>query len=142
MALRKHDSVVVLEIISAFALLGTLAIALMLFFIHQDLSEMNSPKKAAPKAVVAESTEKVTIEDLDPVLLGEINKSFTSLDASQKQSQATMGFYLEKVLQKQFSEEELKAINEELKAEIAAAQAAAESAAAEQAAAPEAAPAQ
>ena len=135
MALRKHDSVVVLEIIASFALLGTFAIALMLLFIHKDLSTMNSAEKSAP--VVAEkSIEKITIQDLDPALLEEINNSFSSLSASQQQSQAQLGFYLGKVLEKQFSQEELKAIDEELKQAIEAAKIEAEKKAAANAQAP------
>ena len=120
MALRKHDSVVILEIIAAFALMGTFTIALMLSFIHQDLKAMSTQKTTT--SVVSETSEKkITIKDLDPALLQEINKSFSSLSVSQKQSQAALGFYLGKVLEKQFSEEELKAIDEELKAQIEAA---------------------
>ena len=116
MALRKHDSVVILEIIAAFALMGTFTIALMLSFIHQDLKAMSASKTATP--VVSEtSAKKITIKDLDSVLVKEINNSFSSLSASQQQ----LGFYLGKVLKKEFSEEELKAIDEELKAQIEAA---------------------
>ncbi len=150
MALRKHDSVVVLEIISAFALIGTLSIALMLFLIHQDLSSMKTNTSTENKTPVAEEVvvetenKKVTAEDLDGSLIEDINKSFSTLnqsDVSQQQSQAQMGYYLQKVLEKQFSQDELQALDAELKKEIEAAQKAQEEAKAKQAT-PAAAPAQ
>ncbi len=141
MALRKHDSMVVSEIISAFTLLGTFAIALMLFLIHQDFSAQHmAPEK---------TSQKVSAEDLDPAFVGELSNALTQLNVSQKMSNQEIAFFMNKLLEKDFSKEEVKGLSDEFKAIRQKQADDAKAAAAQQqagqtapAAAPEAAPAQ
>ncbi|MEI7510654.1 MAG: hypothetical protein WCJ84_00675 [Candidatus Peregrinibacteria bacterium] len=100
--LYKHDSNVVLEIVGAMGIIAAFAIAGMLFLIHQDIKNGDSEK--AP--VVAESSKKISATDLSPELVKELNGNFGTLNQNLDQ----MAFLLGKNLEKNYTQDEIKAL--------------------------------
>lgn len=121
MPFTKHDSMIVSEIISAFGVISLFSISIMLFLMYGEMRADNqkvSQKMGEKKQVEMMTSEekKVALEDLDPQLLTEINNSFMQLDASQQNSNEQIGFFIGKLLEKSFSQEEVTAMQEELSA--------------------------
>ena len=117
MALSKHDSTVVLEVIAAFAIIPMIAIA---FFLSQIALEMKYPSTSSSKTVAVQETKKIGIDDLDPQFLQALGQNFQQTQAALGQSNQEIGFFMNKVLEKNFSKDEIKDLRAEYEAIIKA----------------------
>lgn len=98
---QKHDSTVLLEILSAFSVVALLAIAFALFDISGAMKENAKAPIKADAGDMSPEGKKITAEDLSPDLLSEINAQFNKLNNDNLSFQDFMGFYFQKTLTKE-----------------------------------------
>lgn len=123
MPIRKHDATVVLEVLGAFGIFALLSISVMLYLLLGEMKNGHAHMNHSAHAVEsAADDKKISVQDLSPELVTEINGSFRSISSNLDQ----ILFLLGKSLDKNFTEEELKALQEEYVQLVAEAQAAAQ----------------
>lgn len=122
MPLSKHDSMVVTEIISAFGVLSILGVVIFLSLIFGEIRTANNLAEKSLKLEYSQEKsqeqKKITMEDLDEDVINSIGQGLSQLNNAQQASNEEISFYMNKILEKNYSKTEI----EKLVAEFVALQ--------------------